>query len=192
MPVEVVGDERGGGQAEGAADAEEALISAVAEPSRSAGSSSRMMLMPSGMTPADRPCNARPTIIGARDSLSAAVTDPATSITTLTSSIRRLPYMSPSRPIIGVATAAASRVAVTAQAVSDAGAFRRLGSSGTIGMTRVCISETTIPPKASTATTTFGRGGAAAPGAAVRGWAWDMVGPPGERRCGRYARLDKM
>ncbi|GAB2959401.1 hypothetical protein GCM10023080_019250 [Streptomyces pseudoechinosporeus] len=70
---------------------------------------------------------------------------------------------------------------MTAQAVSDAGAFRRVGNSGTIGMTRVCINETTIPPKASTATTTFGRGGAAAPVVAVRGCAWDMVGPPGGR-----------
>ncbi|GGR41270.1 hypothetical protein GCM10010251_67400 [Streptomyces aurantiogriseus] len=48
---------------------------------------------------------------------------------------------------------------MTAQAVSEAGAFSSSGSFGTIGMTRVCISETTIPAKASTATITFGFGG---------------------------------
>ncbi|CAM5661522.1 hypothetical protein STENM36S_01627 [Streptomyces tendae] len=136
----------------------EALITAVAPASRSTGSSSRMMLMPSGITAADRPCRARPATIGTSASLSPQTAEPAISSTRLSSSIRRLPNMSPSRPTTGVATAEASSVAVTAQAASEADASRSFGSSGMIGITRVCISATTIPARASTATTAFGRG----------------------------------
>ncbi|GGW45040.1 hypothetical protein GCM10010340_23910 [Streptomyces griseoloalbus] len=63
---------------------------------------------------------------------------------------------------------------MTAQAVSDAEAFRSCGSCPTIGITRVCISETTMPPKASTATTAVGWGGGAVPAAADRSSASDM------------------
>ncbi len=157
----------------------EALISAVAEPSRSAGSSSRMMLMPSGMTPEANPWRARPTIIGDRLSLSAHTTEPATRSARLISSIRRLPYMSPRRPMVGVATAAASRVAVIAQAVSAAGAPRRLGNCGTSGITTVCMSDTTMPEKASTATTVFAGGRSV--GSAERTGAVDMAEPPSGR-----------
>ncbi|GHA18008.1 hypothetical protein GCM10010303_30130 [Streptomyces purpurascens] len=73
-----------------------------------------------------------------------------------------------------MATAAASRVAVIAQAAFDGEASRYLGSSGTIGMTRVCISETTIPAKASTPTTAFDLGGADDPPFAWRARGWDM------------------
>ncbi|GAA2763643.1 hypothetical protein GCM10010103_26840 [Streptomyces paradoxus] len=67
---------------------------------------------------------------------------------------------------------------MTAQAVSEAGALSSRGSSGTIGMTRVCISETTIPPKARTATTALARGAGGSPVSAGRGRAWDVAGPP--------------
>ena len=85
-----------------------------------------MMLMPSGMTPEARPWSARPTIIQrTSESLRAqTTTEPLTSSTMLTISIRRLPYMSAEPPITGVATAAASSVAVTAQAVSTTRARR--------------------------------------------------------------------
>jgi hypothetical protein len=73
-----------------------------------------------------------------------------------------------------VATAAASRVAVIAQAAFDGEASRYLGSSGTIGMTRVCMSETTIPAKARTPTTAFGLGGAGDPVFAWWATGWDM------------------
>ncbi|GAA3997050.1 hypothetical protein GCM10022232_37520 [Streptomyces plumbiresistens] len=63
---------------------------------------------------------------------------------------------------------------MTAQAVSEAGASRSRGRSGTIGMTRVCISETTIPAKASTATTAFDLGGASLPASAGLARASDM------------------
>ncbi|GGQ47705.1 hypothetical protein GCM10010250_18520 [Streptomyces althioticus] len=52
---------------------------------------------------------------------------------------------------------------MTAQAASDAEAFRYCGSCPTIGITSVCISETTIPPSASTGTTAPVLGGAAVP-----------------------------
>jgi hypothetical protein len=102
----------------------DALISAVAPPSRSTGSSSRMMLIPSGTTPAARPCSVRATIMTASEWLSAPTADPATSIARLASSIRRLPNMSPSRPTTGVAMALASSVAVIAQVVFAAEACR--------------------------------------------------------------------
>ncbi len=117
-----------------------------------------MMLMPSGITAADRPCRARPATIGTSASLSPQTTEPLIRSIRLSSSMRRLPNMSPSRPTTGVATAEARSVAVTAQAASEADASRSFGSSGMIGMTRVCMSATTIPARASTATTAFGRG----------------------------------
>ncbi|GAA3156861.1 hypothetical protein GCM10020001_096100 [Nonomuraea salmonea] len=90
------------------------------------------------------------------------MTEPATSMDMLISSTRRLPYMSPSRPITGVAAALASSVAVTAQAASAADAPSSVGSSGTSGITSVCISDTAIPLKASTTTNVDARDGPAA------------------------------
>jgi hypothetical protein len=68
-----------------------ALITAMAVPTRSAGRMSRMMLMPSGMTPIAQPCSPRPMTIGSSDPASAATTEPAMSTTTLASRILRLP-----------------------------------------------------------------------------------------------------
>ncbi|CAM5270203.1 hypothetical protein SAURM35S_05668 [Streptomyces aurantiogriseus] len=89
-----------------------------------------------------------------------------------------MPIMSPSRPVTGVATAAASSVAVMAQELLDGEAPRSFGRSGTIGITRDCISENTIPPKARAATTALALGAVALPSSPVRGEAWDMVEPP--------------
>lgn len=135
---------------------------AVAEARRSAGTVSRMTLMPSGMTPAASPCRARPTIIGPTVSLSAASTEPTTSTPRLTSSMRRLPYMSPRRPMTGVATPPLSRVAVTTQAVRSAVESSRVGSCGTSGTMSVCMSETTIPENARIAMISPGRTGPSA------------------------------
>ena len=49
----------------------------------------------------------------------AAITEPSIITASSTSTMRRLPYMSPRRPAIGVVTAAASSVEVTTQAVSS-------------------------------------------------------------------------
>ena len=131
----------------------EALIIATAPASFLGGSTSRITLMPSGMTPAARPCRIRPATRGITLELSAPTTEPVTNSAMLIRSRRRLPNMSPKRPMVGTATAAASSVAVTAHAVSDAGAFRYSGRCGMIGITSVCMSETTMPENARTATT---------------------------------------
>ncbi|GAA3780349.1 hypothetical protein GCM10022206_19190 [Streptomyces chiangmaiensis] len=65
---------------------------------------------------------------------------------------------------------------MTAQAVSADEPCRSFGSSGTIGITRVCISETTMPPKASTATRAFDLGTADVPAPAGRAGASGMAG----------------
>lgn len=50
---------------------------------------------------------------------------------------------------------------MTAQVVSDAEAPTSVGNWGTSGITKVCMSETTIPARASTTTMVFARGGPA-------------------------------
>lgn len=130
----------------------EELIRAIAEPSFSRGSSSRMMPMPSGMAPMAKPCSARPTIMITRSSVNAHISEPTTITARLASSILRLPLRSPSRPMIGVETAPASRVAVITQVALDGAVFRRAGRSLMTGTSRVCITATVMPAKASTGT----------------------------------------
>ncbi|GAA2696215.1 hypothetical protein GCM10010428_76970 [Actinosynnema pretiosum subsp. pretiosum] len=67
-----------------------------------------------------------------------------------------------------------------AQAVSAGSAFSSFGNCGTRGITTVCMSETTIPVKASTQTTVFAPGGAEG-AAGVCGRALDMVSRPSGR-----------
>ncbi|CAM5505530.1 hypothetical protein SMICM304S_02808 [Streptomyces microflavus] len=69
----------------------EELIRAIAEPSFSRGSSSRMMPMPSGMAPMAKPWSARPVIITTRSSVEAQISEPTTMTASEASSIRRLP-----------------------------------------------------------------------------------------------------
>jgi|UPI000586D52E hypothetical protein len=92
--------------------------------------------------------------------------------------MRRLPYRSPRRPLIGVATAAASRVAVTTQVAFERVVSSSSGSSPISGTTSVCMTAATTPAKASTATTalvrtagpgSFGIGGVAPSGCAEEG-----------------------
>ena len=73
--------------------------------------------------------------------------------------IRRLPNKSARRPLTGVATAAASRVAVITQDALEAVVSRSRGSSPMRGMTRVCISAAVMPAKARTTTIALGRTG---------------------------------
>ena len=63
----------------------------MAEPSRSRGSSSRMMPMPSGMAPMAKPWSARPTIMVSRSLVKPQISEPTTMTARLASSIRRLP-----------------------------------------------------------------------------------------------------
>jgi len=82
----------------------------------------------------------------------AAMIDPTTRVASSTSTMRRLPYMSPSRPAIGVMTAAASSVAVTTHAVSSRSAWSSSGSRVWMGTTRVNMNDEARPAIASTAT----------------------------------------
>lgn len=128
------------------------LIRAIAEPSFSRGSSSRMMPMPSGMAPMANPWSARPVIITTRSSVDAQISEPTTITARERSSIRRLPYRSPSRPMIGVETAPASRVAVITQVALAGSVLSRTGRSLMTGTSRVCMTATVMPAKARTGT----------------------------------------
>ncbi|MCY1221330.1 hypothetical protein D9M72_333820 [compost metagenome] len=128
-----------------------ALIRATADPIFSLGSSSRMMLMPTGIKAEENPCSARPTMSQRKLPPTAATMEPATMMARQITIIFRLPYMSALRDTIGVATALESSVAVTSQEASSAVTPRIPGKSGRSGTTRVCISATTVPLSARTA-----------------------------------------
>ena len=74
-----------------------------------AGSSSLMMPKASGNSAPPTPCTARPATSSASVVARPDKTVPATRAAMVASSIRRLPNMSPSRPMIGVATEADSK-----------------------------------------------------------------------------------
>nr|MCF0101083.1 hypothetical protein [Streptomyces sp. MH191] len=69
----------------------EELIRAIAEPSRSRGSMSRISPMPSGIAPIAKPWRVRPTIIGTRALVKPLTSAPRTITARLNSSILRLP-----------------------------------------------------------------------------------------------------
>ncbi len=106
---------------------------------------SRRMLTPSAMTPSPMPWNTRPTTMGMSVSESAATTQPTAMMMSRASMMRRLPYMSPSRPLIGVEIAAASSVAVSTHDESARLVLSSSGSSGMIGVTTVCMNAAMSP-----------------------------------------------
>ncbi len=110
-----------------------------------------MIEIPSGTTPTIAPCSVRPTMIPMIPGDSAAITDPTTMTATRISTMRRLPYMSPRRPEIGVITAAARSVDVTTHAVSSRLAFSSSGSFDWIGTMSVNMNDEHSPAVASTA-----------------------------------------
>ena len=128
-----------------------ALIRAIALLTRLVCSTSRRIAMPSGTTPVTVPCSARPMMMPTRSTENAAMIEPTTSRASSSSTMRRLPYMSPSRPAMGVKIADARRVAVTTQAVSSRLAFSSSGSCAWIGTTSVNMNEEARPANASTA-----------------------------------------
>lgn len=141
------------------------LISATEDSTRAGGSSSRMMLMPSGTTASAAPCRARPAMSTPICELTAHSTEPSTRTPREASSTRRLPYMSPTLPRTGVQIAPVSRVTVTSQLAVAGVAPVSWGMCGSSGTTRVCMTATTTPQKARTPTSA--RGWPAPPGAAV-------------------------
>ena len=76
---------------------------------RSRGNSSRMMPKQSGKMPPPRPWSTRPATMPPMEVATPERALPAAKMPSETTSIRRLPNMSPRRPKSGVATAAASR-----------------------------------------------------------------------------------
>ena len=86
-----------------------AAITPTAPATFSAGNSSRMMPKDSGRTPPPMPWITRATIMTPIEPARAASTDPTASATSAATSIRSLPHMSPSRPMIGVKIDADSR-----------------------------------------------------------------------------------
>ena len=86
----------------------------------------------------------------------AAAREPATSSAALRMRTRRLPIMSARRPPMGIATAAASSVAVMTQEAFAVEVFSSCGSSGWIGITSDCMSAATMPPKHRMITVTSG------------------------------------
>lgn len=134
------------------------LISATADRTRSGGSSSRRMLMPSGTTAIAAPCRARPVISTPMCELTAQSTEPTTSTASEATSTRRLPYMSPTRPRTGVKTAPVRSVTVTSQLAAAGVAPVSSGMCGSSGTTIVCMTATTTPQNASTPTAKRGCG----------------------------------
>ena len=63
----------------------------------------------SGSTPPPTPCSARAKISTPMLGASAATSEPTASVPSATTSIRSLPTLSPTRPMIGVNTEAESR-----------------------------------------------------------------------------------
>ena len=133
-----------------------ALIAAIAVPVRCGGVISRISEMPTGMNPIASPCIARPTSIGASESLSAQTTLATSSSPALATSTRCLPKRSASRPATGIATAAASSVIVMTQAAFAWLVPRSSPSSPWIGIRSVCVSDAVRPPKHSTTTGSTG------------------------------------
>ena len=130
-----------------------ALTKAMAEPRRSAGRVSRRMAMPNGMTPIPTPCRPRPMISGSTVGDNAATAEPSINTASRISATRRLPYMSPNLPEIGVQIAATSNVMVMTHAVFEADVFSSCGSSPWMGMRMVWVNAAHMPAKASTDTT---------------------------------------
>ena len=100
-----------------------------------------------------KPWSVRPAIMGSRVLESALTRAPATITARLVISMRRLPYRSPRRPMIGVATAPESRVEVRTQVALLGAVSSNRGRSLMTGTSRVCITATTMPAKARTGTT---------------------------------------
>ena len=107
-----------------------ALSDAIAVLVMCGGVTSRISAMPTGMNPMAMPCRARPASIGVSVDESAQTTEPTTRIETLATITRCLPYRSPSRPLIGIVTAAVSSVTVTTQPALATDVSRSPGRPG--------------------------------------------------------------
>ena len=117
-----------------------AAMMPTAPATRSRGNSSRMIPNDSGNTPPAAPWKIRPMSITVSDVASAETTVARQSTTSTITSSRSLPYMSPSRPISGVAIDALSRYAVSTQLTELTEVCSSRWKSGIAGATSDCSS----------------------------------------------------
>ena len=144
---------------------------ATASGTLSLGSSSRIIAMPIGTIAMPEPWSRRATMSRGRPSESPPTRLAVATTASMSSMTRRLPYMSAMREATGVATAPASRVAVTIHEAPPAEVPTRSGSSGSSGSSIVCCSETIVPQSARIVMTSQARPGSAdgsGPGRAPR------------------------
>lgn len=120
------------------------LTSAIAPCSFSCGTSSRITERASGKIAVAEPWSTRPTISRVSEVVVAAITEPTTITASTASSVRFLPYWSPTRPSSGVKTAAESSAAVVTQLTPAAPVCSCFCSRARIGTTWVCAMATTI------------------------------------------------
>ena len=171
-----------------------ALISEIAEPTRSRGSVVASRLMPSGMVAIEAPWIARPTISSAMLLVMQVMREPTTSAARATRIIRRLPNMSPSRPKSGTATAPTSRVAVSSHSTLPTVVSRVVGNVASTGISSAWVSETIRAAKPTTRSSSRARAGVVwaatsasvapstgwprwcSPGAAVGSVCWSVIG----------------
>src|SRR5262249_55348601 len=144
---------------------------------RSRGNASRTMPNASGKIAPPRPWIVRATIITASEWVTAASSEPAARPTSVTTKTGFFPYMSPSRPAIGVTTEAARRYAVKTQATPVVVVWRSPWSTGSAGTTSDWRSAYAAPASERTARSRPGRpkGGGGASG----------TGAPYQKRNGR-------
>ena len=112
----------------------------IAPGTRSFGNSSRMIEKASGKMPPPAPCMTRPRSISQREDAIAEISVPNASISSTIISRRSFPYMSPRRPMIGVATDALRRNAVSTQPTALSDVWRELWICGSAGTTSDCRS----------------------------------------------------
>ena len=122
----------------------------TAPATRSRGNSSRMIPKDNGIRPPPTPWITRAMIITVIEVASAARIEPRASTTSTTTRTFSLPYMSPTRPRIGVQIEADSRYAVSTQVTVSCDVCSSVWSSGRTGETIDCSSENAVAPTAST------------------------------------------
>lgn len=99
----------------------------------SGGSTALARLMPRGSTAMPKPCMVRPMTRTSTVGESAAIIEPNSIMFKQTIIMRRLPYMSPRRPITGLAIAPLSTAAVATHEMLPAEVCSLSGSSGSKG-----------------------------------------------------------
>ena len=122
-----------------------ALTSATPELVLSGGSVSLAMLIASGSTAIAKPCIARPITSTISRCVVAASTQPASRTASDTRIIRRLPCMSPRRPITGLAIAPLSTAAVATHDTLPAVVPSSSGRIGSRGSATVWVTDTIAP-----------------------------------------------